>query len=50
MFSIFYDWFKFLGNLFRYETNFHITDHLSIWTLQTQKYGRFIASASTIRS
>ena len=48
--SIFYDWFKFSGNLHRYETCWSVTNHLNIPTFRTQKYGRFSIRASAIRS
>ena len=45
---IFYDWFTFSEDLRRYETCWSVTDHLSIPTFRTQKYGRFSIRASTI--
>ena len=48
--SIFYDWFKFSGNLHRYETCWSVTNHLNIPTFWTQKYGPFSIKASAIRS
>ena len=39
--SILYDWFKFSGNLRRYETCWSVTNHLNIPIFWTQKYGCF---------
>ena len=44
---IFYDWFKFSGNLDRYETCWSVNDHLIIPTFWTQKYGGLSTRAST---
>ena len=48
--SIFYDWFTFSGNLFRYETCWSVTNHLNIPTFRTQKYGVFSISTGAICS
>ena len=48
--SIFYDWFKFSGNLHRYETCWSVTNHLNIPIFRTQKYGQFSIRASAICS
>ena len=47
---IFYDWFKFSGDLHRYKTCWSVTDHLNIPTFWTQKYGRFSIRVSNIYS
>ena len=47
---IFYDWFTFSGDLYRYETCWFVTDHLIMPTFWTQMYGRFSRRASTIYS
>ena len=44
--SIFYDWFTFSGNLYRYETCWPVTNHLNIPTFRTKKYGHFSIKAS----
>ena len=46
MSSIFYDWFIFSGNLYRYETCWSVTNHLNIPTFQTQKYDSFSIRAN----
>ena len=48
--SIFYDWFTFSRNLYRYETCCSVTNHLNIPTFWTQKYGHYSISASAICS
>ena len=47
---IFYDWFTFSGDLYRYETCWSVTGHLNIPTFRTQKYGCFSIRASAIYS
>ena len=44
--SIFNDWFRFSGNLHRYETRWSTTNHLSSPTFRTQKYGHFSITAN----
>ena len=47
---IFYDWFTFSENLYRYQTRWSGNDHLKIPTFQTQKYDCFSIRASTMHS
>ena len=47
--SMLYDWFKFSGDLHKYETCWSVTNYLNIPTFQTPTYGRFSISASAIR-
>ena len=48
--SIFYDWFTFSGNLYRYEMCWSVTNRMNISTFRTQKNDHFSIRESAIRS